>query len=381
MIKRFTMSGLEASVIDQVTVRRRGTGLIASDPQRSAGGFTLIAPQTAAGLVELIDLDGDVVHRWNMPQRPGRHAVLLPNGNLGYNGNHPDTPDLYPAWEMWHGGVFSEVTPSGDVVWSHTDPRHHHDALWLPQGELLYTVVEPMPAAAAARVTGGSPVHDLPDGTIYGDVIKQVDRSGALVWQWKSWEHLDPVEYPIHPIFDRYHWPMINGVNVTRAGHVIMSLRTTSGIVAVERAHGNVVWHIPHPIVSQQHAPVEMPNGTILLFDNGNIRPGVTSPHSRAIEVDPWKQSVTWEYADPVRPAFFAPFMGNADRLPNGNTLVTESPFGRLFEVTSDGHMVWEYVIPHFAEYPEGAARRYSPGPTNSVFKTYRYQREHIPWL
>jgi hypothetical protein len=82
-----------------------------------------------------------------------------------------------------------------------------------------------------------------------------------------------------------------------------------------------------------------------------------------------------------MRPAFFAPFMGNADRLENGNTLVTESPFGRLFEVTPEGTIVWEYVIPHFAEYPDGAARRYSPGATNSVFKTYRYPRERIPWL
>jgi hypothetical protein len=370
-----------ASRVDQVTDRRRGTGLIAHDPERSAGGFTLVAPQTGGGIVELIAIDGSVAHRWIMPQRPGRHAVILPNGNLGYNGNHPDTPNLYPAWEMWHGGAFSEVTPDGEVVWSHEDKRHHHDARWLDNGDLLYTIVEPMPRAAAARITGGSHDHDLADGTHYGDVLKRVDRSGATVWEWKSWENLDPADYPIHPIFDRYHWPLINGVGVTRAGLVLMSLRTTSGVLGVDPASGNVLWRIPHPTVAQQHSPVELPSGRILIFDNGNLRPGVTSPHSRAIEVDPATLAITWEYADAMRPRFFAPYMGSADRLENGNTLITESAFGRLFEVTPAGEVVWEYVIPHFAEYPAGAARAYSPGLTNSVFKANRYPKARVTWL
>jgi hypothetical protein len=34
----------------------------------------------------------------------------------------------------------------------------------------------------------------------------------------------------------------------------------------------------------------------------------------------------------------------NAQRLPNGNTLINEASFGRFFEVTRDGEIVWEYV-------------------------------------
>lgn len=367
--------------VDQVTGRRRGTGLITVDLERSAGGYTLVAPQTGDGNVYLVAIDGTVAHQWHMAQRPGRHAVILPNGNLGYNGNHPDTPNLYPAWEMWRGGVFSEVTPDGTIVWSHEDTRHHHDAQWLPNGDLLYTIVEEMPAEFAARIQGGSHAHDLPGGTQYGDVVKRVDRSGTTIWEWRSWEHLAIEEFPIHPIFDRYHWPLINGVGVTRGGLILMSLRTTSGVIGVDPATGKTVWAIKHPIVAQQHAPVEMPSGTILIFDNGNLRPGVTSPHSRVIEVDPLTHNVTWEYADPMRPEFFAPYMGSADRLDNGNTLITESAFGRLFEVTPAGETVWEYVIPHFDEYPAGAARAYSAGLTNSVFKANRYPKSHLPWL
>src|SRR5258706_14516162 len=42
--------------------------------------------------------------------------------------------------------------------------------------------------------------------------------------------------------------------------------------------------------------------------------------------------------------------MGNAQRLPNGNTLITESSFGRFFEVTKEGEIVWEYVNPFFGK-------------------------------
>jgi Arylsulfotransferase (ASST) len=381
MLEESTAPSRHIGTIDQVTLRRRGTGLIAYDPEEAGQGYTLIAPQTDGGNVYLIDMRGAVVHRWTMPCRPGRHAVLLPNGNLGYNGNLRNSADIYPAWMLWHGGAFYEVTLKGDVVWSYTDPHHHHDAQWLPNGNLLYGAIEPMPKEIAATVVGGSRLHDLPDGTIYGDVVKEANRKGEIVWLWRSWEHLRPEDFPIHDIFDRYHWPLINGLWHTRTGLVLMSLRTTSGVIGVNKTSGQIAFHIPYGIVAQQHAPSELENGNILVFDNGNLRHGVTSPSSRVVEINPVTKTVEWQYFDEMRPAFFSPYMGSAQRLVNGNTHITESATGRLFDVTPDGTVVWEYVVPYFAEYPEPEARKYTPGFHNSVFRSVRYQRSEIPWL
>lgn len=367
------------TAVDQVTQRRRGVGLIAHDPAMSAGGYTLMAPQTAAGKVYLIDMDGEVVHQWQMPLRAGRHAVILPNGNLGYNGNRPDSPDLYAPWSMWHGGDFSEVTPQGEVVWHHEDLAHHHDARWLANGHLLYAAAAPVPAGFAERVPGGT-AHG-PGEVMYGDVIREVDRGGRLVWEWKAWEHLDPAAFPIHPGFGRYHWPLVNGLDVDADGLVLMSLRTTSGIVGIDKASGAVKLHIPPSVVSHQHAPVALPNGHILTFDNGNFRTGAHVPFSRVLEIDPATHEVVWSYADEMVNAFFTAFMGNAQRLPNGNTHITESATGRLFEVIPAGEVVWEYIIPWFAEYPDAAARKTGPGRLNSIFQSYRYTREQLPWL
>ncbi len=367
--------------VDQTTLRRRGAGLTAYNPALSAGGYTLIAPQTDDGHVRLIDMHGDVAHAWKMPHRPGREAVLLPNGNLGYNGSNPRSPHLYAAWTMWRGGLFSEVTPDGKVVWEYEDVTHHHDAQWLPNGNLMYCAVEPLPKGFAQRIDGGSSRLDLPDGTVYGDVVREVNRAGEIVWQWRACDHLAPESFPIEPCFDRYHWPLINGISEMRDGRVLMSLRTTSGVIAVDRASGGVTLHIPPAILAQQHAPVELDNGNILIFDNGNYRLGMSTPYSRIVEVDPASMSVVWQYADTSKGAFFSAVMGNAQRLANGNTHITEAATGRLFEVTASGEVVWEYIVPQFAEYSDAAARAFKGGQHNSVFKTHRYSRSQIPWL
>lgn len=367
--------------MDQVTIRRRATGLIARDQAKSAGGVTLYAPQTADGLVFLVDEEGRQIHRWKLPVRPGRDAVLLANGNLGYNGSAQDGPAPYTIWPLWRGGAFYEVAPDGRIVWEFSDPWHHHDARWLPNGHLLYTAAHPLPPELARRITGGADRTGSPGGLIHSDVVREVDRSGEIVWEWKLWEHLAPEDYPVEPVFDRTHWPMINGLEATRDGLVLMSLRTTSGIIAVDRTSGKVVWRIPAGVVAQQHTPVELENGNVLVFDNGNYRPGGVSPHSRVLEIEPKTGTIVWQYADPMPPAFFSPYMGGAQRLWNGNTFITESAFGRLFEVTPAGETVWEFVIPQFAPYPEASIRHYVAGEHNSVFRAHRYRREDIPWL
>lgn len=206
---------------------------------------------------------------------------------------------------------------------------------------------------------GGTPHGD--DEVMYADVIREVNRAGQIVWEWHARDHLQPEDFPIAAGFGRYHWPLVNGLAVDANGRVLMSLRTTSGIIGVNRETGRVDLRIGPDVVSHQHAPVPLANGNILAFDNGNFRHGAHVVFSRVVEIDPATQRVVWSYADDVVNLFYTPFMGNAQRLPNGNTHVTESSTGRLFEVTPVGEVVWEYVIPWFAEYPDEAARKTGP--------------------
>jgi predicted Rdx family selenoprotein len=79
----------------------------------------------------------------------------------------------------------------------------------------------------------------------------------------------------------------------------------------------------------------------MLLFDNlghGGM--------SKVIEFDPFTQQILWSYESTPRQPFSSLLSGSNQRLPNGNTLITESDTGRAFEVTRDGRIVWEYRNP-----------------------------------
>ncbi|MFF8967694.1 aryl-sulfate sulfotransferase [Streptomyces globisporus] len=368
------------STVDQNQRRRRGTGLIALDTERAFAGYTLFAPLTGGGAVHLIDLRGDDVHTWRLPYRPGRHARILPGGNLAYNGVLPGEKALFPMWHKYRGGVLGVYAPDGTVLREHRDPLQHHDAHHLDDGGILYTALEPLTGAEAAGVRGGVPGSEAAGGTVWADTIKEVDAEGNEVWSWRAAEHLDREAFALHPDYAREHWPLINSVTPLTDGNILASLRSVSAVVVISRATGEILWRTAPGTVSQQHHPTELPSGNLLVFDNGVFRPGHDVPYSRVIEIDR-AGTIAWEYHDPARESFFAPFMGSAQRLPNGNTLVTDSPAGRLFEVTADGLLVWEYVVPYFGGYEEAEVRGLFPAEPNAVFRAYRYAADELPWL
>ena len=200
------------------TIERRNLGVTYYDEYQSAGGFTLFAPQTGNGRVVLINMHGDVEHEWNLPIRPGRDAVILNHGNLGYNGSHEKSAELYSAWDIWHGGHFMEVTPGGDIVWEYEDIFHHHDAQWLPNGHILYAAAAPIDVKDGKGLFNSKVPLEMQQRP-FSDVVREVNRKGEVVWEWNAIEHLSVEDYPIHECFnidnakERLHWPMINGVH------------------------------------------------------------------------------------------------------------------------------------------------------------------------
>ncbi|MFB9126153.1 hypothetical protein ACFFYR_24460 [Paraburkholderia dipogonis] len=117
-----------------------------------------------------------------------------------------------PACCLWHGGDFYEVTPQGEVVWRYQGPRaHHHDAQWLPNAILLYAACAPVSRAVFSRIAcRAGTAHWSPKKRCYGDVIREVNRAGELVWEWKAWEHLNPKDLSYRArLRAAHHWPLV----------------------------------------------------------------------------------------------------------------------------------------------------------------------------
>ena len=155
--------------------------------------------------------------------------------------------------------------------------------------------------------------------------------------------------------------------------NLLVSLRNISTIVKIDRATGRIPWKLGAPTLSGQHAPTPLANGNILIFDNGPHRLDETFPFSRVIEVNPSTNEIVWKYQEGFPPSFYSDRISNAQRLQNGNTLINEGQFGRFFEVTPAGEVVWEYVNPYFGPPTAAPARQ-----SNNVFRVYRYTEDQI---
>jgi hypothetical protein len=92
------------------------------------------------------------------------------------------------------------------------------------------------------------------------------------------------------------------------------------------------------------------------------------------IEVAPESGEIVWEYKDGYQMNFFSPFISSAQRLPNGNTLITEGLFGRIFEVSAQHQIVWECISPFLAIDA-------LLGENNAIFRGHRYPRERFSQL
>jgi outer membrane protein assembly factor BamB len=124
---------------------------------------------------------------------------------------------------------------------------------------------------------------------------------------------------------------------------VMLSMRELGAIGLLDLDREVFTWALRGSWLGQ-HDPDLLPNGNILLFDNfGHFGAGGIS---RVIEFDPKTYEVVWSYTGDEDRPFYSAVRSAQERLPNGNTLITESDGGRLLEVAPDGAIVWEYINP-----------------------------------
>jgi hypothetical protein len=359
--------------IEPNTIKRRGTGFRGYDPQRASSGSTLFAP-TSGNATYLVDLLGNVENTWQLPY-PSRYGYLTQRGTLFYVGSlasgryagHAPVPV---------GGVVLEANWNGNVLWELRNPDQHHDARLLTNGNVLMLCATELPDNIASQVVGGIPGTEV-NGKILADYLVEMTGDGQTVWEWRTWEHLDPATHPLTmPSNSRSEWTHGNAVAELPDGNILLSMRHISTVVRINRQTNKIDWELGPPPLSGAHAIDPLANGNYLIFDNGPYRldQGLNAaPFSRVLEVDPQTNNITWSYQDPARASFWSPTISNAQRLPNGNTMVNEGLFGRFFEVTPDGDTVWEYVNPFFGP---GTAR--PAAQTNSVFRAYRYSPDEV---
>ncbi|MCX7736129.1 MAG: aryl-sulfate sulfotransferase [Candidatus Kapabacteria bacterium] len=247
-----------------------------------------------------------------------------------------------------------------------------HTLFLSPQGNYLLVANDFRKIDMSRIVQGGKT-----DATLENHIIQEFDRNGNLVFEWNCLEHINITDaaegIPLtESNVDPYH---VNCVRYDTDGNILANFRNLDAFYKINRQTGDIMWIMGGKAskvnqftfvndningfwgFSRQHDPKRLSNGNILLFDNGNARP---QHFARAVEYSinetTKRATKVWEYIH--YPYINSAFMGSAQRLPNGNTLIgwgmnlTTNFDYVATEVTPDGKKVFEIKLPnHRAVY------------------------------
>ncbi|OEY92759.1 ArsR family transcriptional regulator [Acinetobacter qingfengensis] len=370
------------------------TGVTIYDPQQAWNQYNVFSG--ADNQSYLIDMNGNVIQKW--PYRGFPTEVIDPVINQGKKGHvfvqfeEIKNKDKTSFGNGVNNHAVAELDWSGQVVWKWAGDKatgnahQHHEISKLPNGNVLIL-------ANKLHAVVGFKLPKLID-----DVLYEVDPKGKIVWQWTASEHLNEFGFTaeqLQLVYDTKLADYLHFNNARRLGNnkwyesgdqrfhpdnIIVDSRQANFIIIIDKKTGKVVWNLgpnytsselTNPFNSKQELPKPVDQlsglhdakmiakglpgeGNILLFDNqgGSGYPAVSyqisTGTSRVVEIDPVRQEIVWEY----RPgsSFFSAFTSSARRLPNGNTQITEGQTGRIFQITKEGKIVWEYISPYLSK-------------------------------
>ena len=282
-----------------------------------------------------------------------------------------------------------EISFDGIQIWNEPNDNFlHHDIIRLPNGNYLGLIetssLGPIPIGewtALFQNLGFLADGITPEFPWVGDKIVEWDKdSKEIVWSWNTFEHFNMSDFDElggtwnEAYFNlHYDWTHANAIIFDEQENVIyLSSRHLSRITKIDYSTGNIIWNLGHQMnsgdvalgndigFSFQHSLQLLENGNLLTFDNGNLSQEFRDtdvPISRAIEVRIANESALVEWSYDLPEDLFGFASGNAQKLNNGNVLITTvGGGGRSLEVNTYGEIVWEGL--YNLSLPDGAVYR-----------------------
>ena len=312
-------------------------GVLSFDRERAQPGLNLLTNAHFCS-AQLMDMEGEVLHAWSYePCFRWGNAVLGPSGDLLVMGRvpHDETPEtardsrylLRMDWE-------------GNTVWRRTLAAHH-DVDVTPDGRILTLTYE---LRVIEDVDPATPLRD--------NSLLLLSAEGETLEEVSLWEllHTAPELFTLQPgkarrfeggvEIDALHsnsveWmrhpDLVGRHPLYGKDTVLVCIRNQDTLAVFDWKKKKLVWAWGQGELSGPHDATMLENGNILVFDNGLGR-----SWSRVVEVDPLRREIVWEYRAPEQDSFYTRTRGANQRLANGNTLITESDNGRVFEVDGD---------------------------------------------
>jgi hypothetical protein len=374
-----------------VASRHQGAGLIENVEGESSPGVTLMESKfdDRVGL-RLFDHQGNILHTWD-----ALYSEIAPQGAyirekntdlLGIDGDanvHP-TNDwetmvqgaaLYPDGDVLFnlaGIGMTRMNACGDLEWTLAEVTHH--SIYVADDGNIWTLGRKQYQQRVPEFPGMAPEfgdHVVLEVSPQGEILRQTSLLGVLYTN-----DLIGSLFPTgQALIDGYSMPDVLHANdvetlsqddapafpLFQAGDALVSLRNLNLLLVFDPDSGVVKWSQTGPWLRQHDADF-LPDGRIMVFDNRNdAAGGRLLGGSRLVAIDPVTREVETIYKGTSEEPFFSAEHGKADRLDNGNFLITETDAGRVFEVNPEGMIAWTFI------------NRYDADRLISVFGATRY--------
>jgi hypothetical protein len=326
------------------------SGVTIYRPKLCSHGLNLYATRGQEE-AHLIDMKGNIVHTWSKEIQDSRDWAPIEIYEKG---------DLLALVGHHH---ILRLDRSCNILWK-KESRFHHELevdekgnIWslLNNDRIVRTSYGPLSIldnSIAVLSQDGHIIREIPLYEIFEPLIPK-----------KTYMHIIfhiPLRYPGmirswlkkrfffngHMKLDIFHANSLTILDrdiegVCKKGDILICVRELDTIVILSQQSEKMIWEWGSGELDKPHHATLLDNGNILLFDNGLSR-----GFSRVIEVNPLSRKIEWEYKAQPPEMFFSATRGACQRLPNDNTLITESNNGRVFEVTKKGETVWEFYMP-----------------------------------
>jgi len=202
-----------------------------------------------------------------------------------------------------------------------------HEFLMLPNGHVFVEGYDPQIVDMSQIVPGGNP-----EAIVSGWIIQEQDASKNVVFQWRSWDHLNILDADEHvdltaEIIDPFHG---NSIEVTPDNALLLSPRNLNEITKVDRNTGEIIWRLSGNNnmfefiddtlrFSRQHDCRILDNGNISIFDNGTYHPEPQFSSIIEYELDEELYIATLVKRRRNDPDIFGTIMGSGQKAENGN--------------------------------------------------------------
>lgn len=329
------------SGIREATARR---GTLIHNPSRVQPGFNLYVSGHGPE-ARLITNHGRTVHSWRFPWEKAfpespvesprsprtrwRKVHLYPNGDL---------------LAIYEGQGIIKIDRKSDLIWARKNQAHHD--MWVAEDGIIYVLTRS--AHIEPRYNQKQPILEdyisvlKPDG----NTIRRISILDAFMES--RYDQLIDTEAERGDVTHSNALEIItrNGREARYPfveGHALITTRTPNVTALIDMGSNKVDWAMKG-FFQSQHDSTLLPDDRLLLFDNQGYQ-----GYSKVIEFDPFTQKIHWQYAGSPPESFYSECCGTAQRLSNGNTLITVTETGYALEVTPDREIVWEFHSPHRA--------------------------------